>query len=547
MSEGLKEISSHQSNAMQALYYGNNSYDAVKRSYENEKIWNSQQLKNSTHFYGDYLQKRDKGHSRVYHGHDHRIQHDYLYPETINHNSRKYDYTQSTVVNLYMQQDYRKHNVAKQCTRKSDMKGTNYASSEFVPYKCTRRSKSNCHKKNDCMMIKQKCEEQESRTTLLPSSQEFCAYSNPWPPIRQPLKSLDRRKQLKRHYSERKRRVADEEKNFKPFWQMDEYVNSNQPHLKSMRYTTLSNKKNLQNKRTLKRIKTTMKTEPITLTYKERSNSGKRITEKYLSFDELMHLRKLNAEDSGGRRYYDEKQILRESNTLAQTASETTTSPSTKVTPEYSFNTPYIRIKHCTRKLTCTWTAASLTDSAGSIIPGGGGNAVGGSRTPPGYVEGCTRTSTCTRDYMNRNKMATLPIETTSPEPEPGDDEDYCERRSLNKRSNVNSVQGNQNKTSKQNKSFLNESLNNSICYIRNIRTKRQDNIRNLSIISLINRKRETEKLITHETNLLSYGDLYYNVVKKIIEMWKIAKSAYSHDKCLCNDVKKLSFCYLFL
>ncbi|XP_052740757.1 uncharacterized protein LOC112053559 [Bicyclus anynana] len=239
----------------------------------------------------------------------------------------------------------------------------------------------------------------------------------------------------------RKRSVAEEEEeNFKPFWQMDEYVNRNQPKLKSMRYTTLSNKNNLKNKRTRKQPKTTMKTESITVTFKDRSNNGKRITEKYLSFDELMHLRKHNAEVSGGRRYNDDKQILRESNTSTQTTSETTTteSPSTEDTPEYSFNTPYNRMRHCTRKLTCTWTAASLTDSAGSIIPGGGANAVGGSRTPPGYVEGCTRTSTCTRDYMNRNKMATLPVETTNPEPEPGDDEDYCERRSLNRRSNNN-------------------------------------------------------------------------------------------------------------
>ncbi|XP_045766067.1 uncharacterized protein LOC123867827 isoform X2 [Maniola jurtina] len=633
-----KDLQITTENHSYVLHFVNNSYDAVKRSYpfKNEEIWNNHRLNNSTYYYGDYFQKRDKGHSRVYHGHDHRNEFDYLHPETVNQNARRYDYPTTS----NMEQDYRKHNIDQHCTRKSERKLTVFETSGFLPCKqkinkCTRGQKSNnCRQNNDCQMTTHRCEKQV-QTTTHPNSREFCectplstAYhpnsnqcahttsfecvnvncatkpcahmlrtlrdeelekpidfqyydalsyiaqhstsrsilrdshitrdilsdENPFSPISKHMKRLNRRKQRNRNHSERKRRAAEEQENFKPFWQMDEYVNQNQPQLKSMRYTTLSNKKNAKNIRTRKRPKTTMKTEPITVTHKERINNGKRITEKYLSFDELMHLRKNTPEDLGGRRYYDEKEVLRASNT-STTVSETTTTESTSTTeetPQYSFNTPYIRMKYCTRKLTCTWTAASLTDSAGSIIPGGGGNAIGGSRTPPGYVEGCTRTSTCTRDYMHRNKMATLPIETTSPEPEPGDDEDYCERRSLNRRSNSNTKQGNQtnyffNNVSNLNKSLF-EAFNNCICYDRNFRSKRQDYIHNDSISRYTNLvKRESKNHIKYETGLLSYSDLYYYVVRKIIEMWQIAKSSYFHEKCLCNGVRKILRSNLFL
>lgn len=340
--------------------------------------------------------------------------------------------------------------------------------------------------------------------------------------------------------------MADENEGFRPFWQVDEFVNRNKPELKSMRYTTLSNKKSLNNKRTRKQTKGTMKMESITVAYNKISPNSKRVTEKYLSFDELMHLRKHNVNDSGGRRNFDDKDVLRESDTTTIPASETTT---TETAQEYSLNTPYIRMKYCTRKLTCTWTAASLTDSAGSII-GGGGNAIGGSRTPPGYVEGCTRTSTCTRDYMHRNKMATLPVETTTPEPDPGDDEDYCERRSLNRRSNGNNlIADNKSKPFTENTSGKYESNknNNCICFDTNIRNKRQSYFCNNSIEDK-NQKREIKLPIKYETDLLSYGDLYYFVVSKIIDMWKVTKSCYSHNEyCVCNGISKLTSCNLFV
>ncbi|XP_045446928.1 uncharacterized protein LOC123655136 [Melitaea cinxia] len=215
--------------------------------------------------------------------------------------------------------------------------------------------------------------------------------------------------------SNSKRSAPEDDLNFKPFWQIDGYSNKKQQQLKSIKYTTLANKKNKKIMRTKSTPKKVFQTEHITIKFiNEQKGNNIRITEKYLSFDELMHLRKFNTGNFSGRRFLNTNsddnegiQLLRNSNT----------SNSTKST-EYTANTPFIRMKQCTRKLTCTWTAASLTDSAGSIIPGGVGGLIGnvGSRTPPGYVEGCTRTSTCTRDYMNRNKMASLDIETTTPE-----------------------------------------------------------------------------------------------------------------------------------
>ncbi|VVC96277.1 unnamed protein product [Leptidea sinapis] len=185
--------------------------------------------------------------------------------------------------------------------------------------------------------------------------------------------------------------------------------------LKSIRYTTIPNKRT-QNRKYLKstRVPTT---EYITI----RKNNVKHFTEKYLSFDELLRLRKVSADIYGARRAGE--------NTTATTASADTKAQEN--TTEYTANTPFKRLKHCSRKLTCTWTAASLTNDP---------NKNRGSRTPPGYVEGCTRTSTCTRDDMNRNKMAS----TTDPSIEVesdsgGDDDDYCEKRALDiQRRNAN-------------------------------------------------------------------------------------------------------------
>ncbi|CAG9559789.1 unnamed protein product [Danaus chrysippus] len=229
----------------------------------------------------------------------------------------------------------------------------------------------------------------------------------------------------------RKRSVPEEEINFKPFWEVDEYSSNKHPQLKSLRFTTLSNKK-IKSKILKQNTRNSAKTESITIPFKTQpAVSNKRVTEKYLSFDELLHLRKYNTELNARRSDEDRAKLLSDDGIpilRADTTKATTTAATTAATTsEYTANTPYVRMKHCTRKLTCTWTAASMTDSNGSIITGGGDNS--GSRTPPGYVEGCTRTSTCTRDYMNRNKMATLPVEVTTIENESGDDEDYCELR----------------------------------------------------------------------------------------------------------------------
>lgn len=306
--------------------------------------------------------------------------------------------------------------------------------------------------------------------------------------------------------------------------------------------------------RTKSTPKKVFQTEHITLKFiNEQKGKNIRITEKYLSFDELMHLRKFNTGNFSGRRFLNTNsddnegiQLLRESNT----------SNSTKST-EYTANTPFIRMKQCTRKLTCTWTAASLTDSAGSVIPGGVGGLAGnvGSRTPPGYVEGCTRTSTCTRDYMNRNKMASIHIETTTPEFDSGDDDDYCERRSLHKRNSNGStiIKINENNISSKSSlnltaigdgNQMNASFDGCICYNNNIRNKR-NHINQKSgkdtLLNYRNDKREKNYVQSdHERNVLSYGELYYYVLNKIFHNWKIKNSLHSKN-CLCNNTNNVN------
>ncbi|XP_046963324.1 uncharacterized protein LOC124532463, partial [Vanessa cardui] len=341
-----------------------------------------------------------------------------------------------------------------------------------------------------------------------------------------------------------KRSVSEDDTKFKPFWQIDGFTNK--PQLKSMKYTTLANKKIRISKRTTSKQK--MLTEHITLKSSfDQKENRKPVSEKYLSFDELMHLRKFNTGNFSGRRLHDINSEDDEGKqSLRKAASETTES-----TSEYTANTPFIRLKHCTRKLTCTWTAASLTDSAGSVIPGGAGGAAGhmGSRTPPGYVEGCTRTSTCTRDYMNRNKMATLPVETTSPEFDSGDEEDYCERRSLNRRHSNKTVSIKMNDLynkshSRQNPlninpknygSNVNETFVDCNCYQKKLRNKRNGLINKRleeTILNYRNRKRENIKYKTDYSNdIISYGDLYYSVLKKILNTWKSKKPLHSSRK----------------
>lgn len=129
------------------------------------------------HHYGDYLQKREKGRSRLYHGHDHTKEIDYLHPETINQNAQRYDYTPTTALDLYMEQDHRKHNIDQKCTRKTEKKlidniATNCASCKINLNKCTRGQKANCPRNNACQLTTHKCD-QESRMHSTPH--EFCA------------------------------------------------------------------------------------------------------------------------------------------------------------------------------------------------------------------------------------------------------------------------------------------------------------------------------------------------------------------------------------
>lgn len=227
-------------------------------------------------------------------------------------------------------------------------------------------------------------------------------------------------------YSERKKRDL-EDLTFKPFWQMDEYNQKQSTELKSIRYTTLASKRQRKTRKTALTTKLPTSTETITIQPKDKSsvqnNQRGRVTEKYLSFDELMHLRKLSTADSvdiDARRRVDNHDLRDGATTVDPSKTTTITA-----------NTPFFRQRHCTRKLTCTWTAAINGSGGGGAGGGGGGGFDVGSRTPPGYVDGCTRTSTCTRDYMDRNKVATA---SESPEVTTLEDEDYCERRSLNKR-----------------------------------------------------------------------------------------------------------------
>lgn len=233
------------------------------------------------------------------------------------------------------------------------------------------------------------------------------------------------------NYSDRRKRGL-EDQTFKPFWQMEEYNQKRPSELKAIRYTTLSNKKYKKTRRLETTLKLPTSTETITIKPKDKSNKvfkGGRVTEKYLSFDELMHLRKLSSIQptyTASTEYQ-----------ARRAGDKETLDPRLETT--ITANTPYVRMRQCTRKLTCTWTAAAFFNGSGpggAWGSGGGAGSAGGSRTPPGYVEGCTRTSTCTRDYMDRNKAAT-PSE--GPDGADGaggsttlDDEDYCERRSLN-------------------------------------------------------------------------------------------------------------------
>ena len=414
----------------------------------------------------------------------------------------------------------------------------------------------------------------------------------------------------------RKKRQLEDEISVKPFWQIEKFDRAKPPQLKSMRFTTLKNIKNRKlRKNTVSAIWLTS-TEPITLKLAEYADyQPEHITEKYLSFDELMHLRKISdgfanydfrrqnkktkkpdSKKPAGKKKPDNKKTTAKPDkkkspdkdkttkkpadtkqTTAKTeaakttkaeAAKTTATTKATTTTEYTANTPFERVKYCTRKLTCTWTAFTSLgegdDSEGQVGPG---IIEVGSRTPPGYVDGCTRTSTCTREYMDRNKISTItanPDEDSSGDPETNvpEDEDYCERRSLNVRR--------RNSETKKSKvpllrylgrntngpilttdvhsdpdfiSFTKESVTESvsnahdcICNKKYARQKREE-----SECSRIN-----EDKCDNSRNSLSYSSIYYLVLNKILKSNEANK--FYNKQCPCNSsISSNPVMFLFL
>lgn len=199
----------------------------------------------------------------------------------------------------------------------------------------------------------------------------------------------------------KKRQYTEDNDAIKPFWEHN-ILQQKIPQAKSLRYTTLQRRKNVKNMKTSKQNQAS--TESITINSNSNNvplnitNHKYPVKEKFLSFDELISLRRFNEENS------------------RRSDGETTTTATTTESVMFS------KISHCTRKITCTWTLAFPEGGDDS----GGGNNSRKTRTPPGYVEGCTRTSTCTRDFMERNKEPPSSTEETSTTEDKG--EDYCER-----------------------------------------------------------------------------------------------------------------------
>ncbi|CAG4919142.1 unnamed protein product [Colias eurytheme] len=603
----IKENDAQRNRAQKLRHVYNNSY-ALKRDNRNYRGTPP----NASRHPDGFFQHRERGHSRVYHGHDHTLQMDYLHPEQNNKNFRRYDYTTTSSYEL-TDEFYRRHNNDnignRKCTRKSETSNLNDCVTTsclpVVPIKqCTRGQRNICDPgKQGCQLTTHSCDNTSPQcqcSTLkvtCATNPNYCPQNNnckcpnvdtagnlcsdmrrnlnvqreeittngfydDYEGMRskaelkaerlKPLSKIDyddsswklnlnrQKKSTHRirtpHQSrDRVRREPDDQMTFKPFWQVDEY--NKQPQLKSLRYTTLANKKTRRRRpMTPSTQKIKLVTEPITIAIKA---TYKNPTEKYLSFDELLRLRKLNASEYNARRSDD-------ASTVAPVTEESSTT-------EYTANTPFVRLKHCTRKLTCTWTAASLGENEGNADIGNRG-----SRTPPGYVEGCTRTSTCTRDYMHRNKMDTLPTPSTEPEVEEGNDEDYCEKRSLN----VRRRDSNQELVSQSTEFPLTKTLIEAVesdteqHEYRNLqKEKDESDFDYCSCDDYLRNKRESdlkssmyggksERMIKRDTesyNTLSYGDLFYLVLRKIIERWNRNKITV-HGKCLCNACSRTTY-----
>ncbi|CAG4992039.1 unnamed protein product [Parnassius apollo] len=337
----------------------------------------------------------------------------------------------------------------------------------------------------------------------------------------------------------------------KPFWQLDDTLDNKRLQLKANRYTTLSNKIVKKNKQTT----LTKRNEHITvkLVNYEHNNKPSPITEKYLSFNELMQLRRINlGGDYDARRQGAIKNdTTAAKTTVVTTATTTATTIATTIasTTEITTNTPFMRIKHCTRKVTCTWTMTKMTDSNGSIIAENG-NVNRGSRTPQGYVDGCTRTSTCTRDYMDRNKLHFTKEDISEPNEtsEIGDD-DYCERRSLNIQrrnpqegtisgynylANLDASMSSFPSASQKENMIKEKSNSDCLCYDVIERMKRDNNI-NSKIYQLKYLNNVGRKGRKNNYENISYGELYYKILEKIRHMWERNIIKHHQQKCFCK------------
>lgn len=354
----------------------------------------------------------------------------------------------------------------------------------------------------------------------------------------------------------------------KPFWKMNEWShNKKTPDLRALKYTTLTNRKNRKTKKNMRSIFRSFTTESITINKEEYADDDVETqkSEKYLSFDELMYLRKFsdnprrafrrknknksnstsksgnsttkgkasNSTSSKGnstgkttaKTTAASKETTTKATTKSTTTPTTTEATTSNIAEQYTILTTYIPKKHCTRKITCTWTAYTGTgDDANKNI----GPKEFGSRTPPGYVEGCTRTATCTRDFFERNKES---IETNKTgkfidgEGSGEDDEDaeYCEKRSLKvRRHNLVQNESRNSYTHKACAVLLNSSIKNMTghcsynCCDRHVRMKRHEST-----------------LTKGDSRIMSYADLYYLVLNKIIKTYEEGPNR--TNNCLCN------------
>uniref|UniRef100_A0A2H1W2J6 SFRICE_001792 n=1 Tax=Spodoptera frugiperda TaxID=7108 RepID=A0A2H1W2J6_SPOFR len=331
----------------------------------------------------------------------------------------------------------------------------------------------------------------------------------------------------------RKRRQLNKHVSVKPFWQIEN------PGSKLLRFTTLPS--NLKTKKSTKPARLMTTTEPITVSFKHDASHQltHNKTEKYLSFDELMHLRKLNPKL--GRNNSNPK--LSQTNFRREGDEPDSSTPTV-----FTSNTKFVKVKHCTRKLTCTWTAFTGTAADGETNYG---QVDVGKRTLPGYVEGCTQTFTCTREFWDRNKGRTSPItdayETTddSNAARP-DDGDYCERRSLN-------VQRRNSDTKKQIPNVVRYFPYTNIPF-ENINTEINLSLKGSDTTESIlerhecdcnnnygRRKREGAQYLRgyDEKNTgmsVSYSDIYHSILNRIFRSNQINKL---RDECLCNEAKK--------